>query len=117
MTDWKAELDKWTTIHRIEPPAVEPAPQRAQGRTDEEHEKIVNRNRQQRMERIDRLPADVRALVHEYGWHIVDTCMTLGVCKPRQIRHLVETILEEMSPTRGAHSQQGIRTEIVRGAR
>ncbi len=45
-----------------------------------------------RMARVDAMPADVRACVHDYGLTIVDACMQLGVVKARHIRHLVETV-------------------------
>lgn len=73
---------------------------------------FVDRKRSQRMERIDALPADIRALVNEYGFHVVNTLMNSGVTKASGIRHVVETILDEFSPTRGSFSQQGIRTEV-----
>ena len=64
------------------------------------------------MAMIDGLDREMRALVHEYGWTVVKTSMDLGVRKPAQIRHLVETILNEFSPTRGSYSRQGKRTEV-----
>lgn len=72
---------------------------------------MVQAKRAARMQSIDSMPADLRALVHEYGLNVVRTLMDLGVRKPSQIRHVVETILDEFSPTRGAYSKQGIRTE------
>ena len=36
--------------------------------------------------------------------------MDVGVEKPKHIRHVVETVLNEFSPTRGSFSAQGIRT-------
>lgn len=77
------------------------------------HADWVDRQRRARMQRIDELPAEVRALVHEYGFRIVDNFLMCGVTKPRQIRHLVELVLDEYSPTRGSHSRQGIRTQIA----
>ncbi len=62
------------------------------------------------MEKIDALPADVRNLVNEYGFHVVNTLMQHGVTKARSMRHIVETVLDEFSPTRGSFSKQGIRT-------
>lgn len=78
----------------------------------ENMQQLAEHRRRERMARIDALPADVRELVHEYGYHIVNMLMSLGVKKPRQIEHVVETILDEFSPTRGSFSQQGIRTEV-----
>lgn len=48
--------------------------------------------RRSRMDRIDSLPAEIRACVHEYGLTVVDACMQLGVTKARHIHHLVATI-------------------------
>lgn len=70
----------------------------------------VERRRANRFREIDGLPADVRELVHEYGWSVVKAHIDLGVTKAAHIRHLVETTLNEFSPTRGSFSAQGIRT-------
>jgi len=75
----------------------------------------VQAKRRARMERIDDLPQAMRELVNVYGFTVVDTCMALGVTKPRHIRHLVERILDEFSPTRGSYSKQGVRTEVRNG--
>lgn len=77
-----------------------------------EHEEFVGRKRGARMAKIDALPPDIRALVHEYGYSVVENFMACGVTKPRHIRHLVETVLNEFSPTRGAYSRQGIFTPV-----
>jgi len=72
----------------------------------------VERRRVARMEAIDALPPDIRGLVHDYGYPTVKTCMDLGVTKAKHIRHLVETVLNEFSPTRGSFSIQGRRTQL-----
>ena len=82
--------------------------------TEDERVERINANRRARMERIDEMPAEMRELIHIYGLAIVETCTALGVSKPRQIRHIVETVLDEFSPTRGSYSRQGTRTEIER---
>lgn len=82
-------------------------------RHDEQFVAIVSHRRQARMARVDALPDDLRELVHEYGLCVVDQFMRHGIMKVRVIRHLVETVLDEFSPTRGSKSKQGIRTEIV----
>jgi hypothetical protein len=64
------------------------------------------------MERIDAMPKEMRELVHEYGLRVVDSCTALGVTKPRHIRHIVEAVLDEFSPTRGSHSAQGTRAYV-----
>lgn len=79
---------------------------------ERDHEALVDRKRAARMNRIDAMPADLRALVYEYGLNVVLAFLDAGVTKPRRIRHLVETVLDEFSPTRGAYSKQGVRTEV-----
>jgi hypothetical protein len=75
-------------------------------------EQIVTKKRAKRMGEIDALDPTTRALVHDYGYTVVKTIRDVGVTKPAQIRHVVETILNEFSPTRGSYSRQGIRTEV-----
>jgi hypothetical protein len=48
--------------------------------------------RRRRMERIDAMPVDIRACVHDYGLSVVDACLQAGVTKGRHIRHIVETV-------------------------
>ena len=67
----------------------------------------VEMRRTRRMELIDSLTPDLRNLVHEYGFGVVEQFMHLGVSNHRHIRHLVETVLNELSSTRGARSFQG----------
>lgn len=74
----------------------------------EEFQALVDMKRRKRMARIDALPAATRNLVNEYGFAVVDCLMALGVTKPNQIKHVVETILDEFSPTRGSSSHQGV---------
>lgn len=72
----------------------------------------IDQKRRNRMNSIDAMEEELRVLVHEYGYTIVRACLDLGVRKPKQIRHLVETVLDEFSPTRGSYSKQGVRTEV-----
>jgi hypothetical protein len=72
-------------------------------------QEIVDRRRSARMAQIDRLAPDVRQCVHDYGWNVVNAFLLLGITKARHMRHLVETVLNEFSPTRGSSSNQGIR--------
>lgn len=81
----------------------------SQAKTREEFDALVRAKRIARMDRIDKLSPDLRALVHEYGFSIVDNFMRLGVTKPKHIKHLVEIVLNEFSPTRGANSNQGVK--------
>jgi len=77
------------------------------------HQERVQARRIARMEAIDRYPKEIRELVHEYGWNVVHALVDCGVKKPNQMRHIVETVLDEFSPTRGSFSAQGIRTEVA----
>lgn len=61
------------------------------------------------MARIDRMSPEFRALVHEYGYTVVSAFNDLGIMQPNHVRHLVETVLNEFSPTRGSYSAQGRR--------
>jgi len=82
-------------------------------RSPADFQKHVQLRRKKRMDRIDAMPAELRELVHEYGFNVVDQFMSHGITKERTIRHLVECVLNEFSPTRGSYSMQGIRTEQV----
>jgi hypothetical protein len=48
-----------------------------------------------RMARVDAMPPEIRACVHEYGLTIVDAMLDLGIKKAKQIRHLVDTVRRE----------------------
>ena len=71
---------------------------------------FVDGRRAARMEKIDALPPDWRALVHEYGWTIVDALQGCGVKKANQGRHVIEVVLNETSAFRGGFSSQGERS-------
>lgn len=73
----------------------------------------VERRRRNRMDQIDALSPELRELVHDYSWSVVKACLDCGVKEPRHIRHIVELVLDEFSPTRGSYSAQGIRTHII----
>lgn len=73
----------------------------------------VSERRRARMEVIDSQPPEIRQLVHEYGWSVVNTLLMCGVTKPKHIRHIVETVLDEFSPTRGSFSSQGTRNQLI----
>jgi hypothetical protein len=73
---------------------------------------VVEKRRRARMAEIDRMAPDLRALVHDYGLNTVRAFLDVGVQKPKHIRHLVETVLNEFSPTRGGGSAQGIRADF-----
>lgn len=77
--------------------------------SDDEFQRVIDTRRSARMDAIDSLPAAHRELVHDYGFNVVKACMDCGVTKARQIKHIVETVLDEFSPTRGTGSAQGAR--------
>jgi len=78
-----------------------------------EHQAFVDAKRAARMAQIDALPPATRDLVHEYGFTVVKPFLELGVTKPRHIRHLVETVLNEFSPTRGSFAHQGPKSVLA----
>lgn len=84
--------------------------------TPEEHQAFVDRKRQARMAKVDAMPEGLRLLVNDYGLSVVQSFLDLGITKPRQIRHVVENILNEFSPTRGSFSIQGLRKNVHDGS-
>lgn len=80
---------------------------------DAEFRDRVQQKRQARMAKVDEFDPATRTLIHEYGLNVVTAFVDLGIVKPRHIKHLVECVLDEFSPTRGSFSIQGIRTPIV----
>ena len=56
---------------------------------------MTQQKRQKRFERIDNLSPEMRELVHEWGFTIVDNFMMCGVHKPKHIRHLVNLVIQE----------------------
>ena len=76
---------------------------------------IIDRKRRARMERIDSMSPELRECVHDYGLTVVSAFLDHKVTEPRRIRHLVETVLDEFSPTRGSYSAQGIRKDVSTG--
>lgn len=78
-------------------------------------EEVASQRRASRMEKVDQFDPAIRALIHEYGLATVQALMDCGVTKPKQIKHIVETILDEFSPTRGTYSGQGHRVEVDGG--
>ncbi|OZA34380.1 MAG: hypothetical protein B7X92_10375 [Novosphingobium sp. 17-62-9] len=85
--------------------------------TEQEHEAFVQQKRQARMAKVDQFDPETRTLIHHYGLNVVNAFVQVGVTKPKHIRHLVECVLDEFSPTRGSYSAQGIRTPVIEGKR
>lgn len=48
--------------------------------------------RAKRMARIDAMPPDIRACVHDFGLTIVQAMLEAGVKKAKHIRHIVRTV-------------------------
>lgn len=70
-------------------------------------DEVVMEKRATRMAKRDEQPAEIKALLEDYSWALVEAYLALGVTKARHIRHLVETTLNELSPVRGTFSSQG----------
>ena len=62
-----------------------------------------------RMARIDALTPEHRAFVHEFGLTVYEAMIHSGVPKVRNMRHIIRTVLSELSPTIGSFSSQGPR--------
>lgn len=75
---------------------------------------IIDRRRRDRMHVIDNMPVELRKCVHEYGLCVVKAFLDVGLTKPKQIRHLTETILNELSAVRGSSSSQGTQPDLAR---
>ena len=71
---------------------------------------VVDQRRLAHMQTIDNLPEDWRALVHEHGFNVVMAMLDCGVKKAKHARHIINTVLDELSPVRGSFSSQGTRT-------
>lgn len=54
----------------------------------------IDEKRRRRFDQIDRLDPDMRALVNEEGWTVVDNFMRCGVTKASRIRHLIALVRE-----------------------
>ena len=52
----------------------------------------IQQKAQARMNRIDALPKDVRELVHEYGYSVIDAFLCQGVTKASAIKHLIQRV-------------------------
>lgn len=81
------------------------------------HEIAVRKSRVARMESVDAMTPELRQCVHDFGLNVVKTLMDVGVVKPKHIRHVVERVLDEFSPTRGTYSMQGIRSSVDESGR
>ena len=72
----------------------------SQGVSPEWHERC-----RKRMARIDSLPPAIRALMNEFGSTAVDTCLAVGVTKPKHIRHLIMMLSD---PVRYGNAEGGL---------
>lgn len=74
----------------------------------DEYTNNFHNRRVARMDEIDKLPPLIKELVHEWGWTIVKSFLDCGVKKPKQINHLINTVINETRAPRGrASSFQG----------
>lgn len=67
----------------------------------------VAKRRSDRMRVVDGMSEDWRALVHEYGYSVIHQMRNCGVTQANHARHIIETVLNELSPTRHGFSNQG----------
>ena len=79
--------------------------------SDDEFQSVVQGRRIARMAAIDAMSPEHRELIRDYGYNVVRACIDCGVPKARHIKHIVETVLDEFSPTRGTGSAQGARAK------
>ena len=70
---------------------------------DGEDHHFLSAKRYAALEQMDRMPADLRECVHEFGYGIVQTLISNGVTKPSAIRQIVVAIW-------GGARQEGQRT-------
>lgn len=75
-------------------------------------EDMADLKRRNRMAAFDAYDPAIRALIHEYGMNVVKAIYDLGIRKPNHIKHIVETVLNEFSPTRGTYSSQGVKAIV-----
>lgn len=80
--------------------------------SDAEFTAYIHEKRIARMDKMDKYPPALRALIHEYGYMVVDAFIAIGVTKPKHIEHLIKCVLRELSPMQGSYSKQGLRTEV-----
>lgn len=73
---------------------------------------FIDGKRARRMAMVDDMPHSLRELVHQYGLTVVKSFTDIGITNPRHIRHIVERVLDEFSPTRGSYSKQGPATNL-----
>lgn len=70
-----------------------------------------------RMEKVDAMSPEVRAVVHDWGLGIVQTFLDCGVKDPRHMRHIILRILEDTRGSQGPHhagsKQRGPRFDDV----
>lgn len=83
MVGW---LDKWVETHKL--PEPEQAGWQPFGNPD---------RRARKMEKIDGLPPEIKAVVHEFGWLTVKTLMESGVTSAKKMRSVIKVILMEHS--------------------
>lgn len=78
------QLDKWTSVHKLraEPPRERMTSEQAKPRVE------------RRMAQIDSLTPDQRAVVHEYGWNLVDILIRHGVTKPKHMRAIINAVTQ-----------------------
>lgn len=64
-------------------------------RADIENERTMER-RARRMDYVDALQPEQRAIVHEYGLTVFKALEEVGVRKAKHKRHIIDTVLREL---------------------
>jgi hypothetical protein len=67
----------------------------------------ITDKRQARFKEIDKLSKEQKAVVHDWGYNIVDNFIRCGVTKPKHMRHLIRVILDDTRPEEKSYSKQG----------
>lgn len=76
---------------------------------DDVHKAKIER----RMARIDALPADVRAVVHDEGMTIVNAFLACGVRKAKHMRHLIDTVRAGGRFSNGGENRMQVRARLL----
>lgn len=77
---------------------------KANAAEDDDHSFNLGRLHLRQVEEVDGMPAELRKVVHEYGYPCVKACLNAGVRQPNRIRQLIREIWEgARQPLQRAH--------------
>lgn len=71
----------------------------------------LSAKRRAALDAVDHLPPELRALVHDFGWPLVQTFLACGVTKPGAIRHLI-TMCWQNAQGAGTERRRGMEAGI-----